>query len=166
MRGARLPRDQREDVMTMRALVLAVLLALTVAPAQSAEPAAAEPKQVWEILDAKTIIDACRAISEEKRGSGYVGLMAEGGMDSILCLEEAAKTQAAAFGFPAEAFARELTGFREQVMNLYQRIYEETPECRRIFCGMDNELGKYPSTAAHLERIIDAMVRVRKFDKF
>jgi hypothetical protein len=154
--------------MTMRAWVLAALLALTVAPAQSADRTAAEPGEVWEILDAEKIIDACWDMSNEQRASGNPADRAEGNLTSLLCLEEAAKTQIVAFEFkkPANEFARELRDRRDYLLALYAKIWNENPGCGRGLCGTANEARPYWAAATFFERMIEIAVYLRKREEF
>ena len=139
--------------MTMRAWVLAVLLAFSVAPASEAQ------KAEWETLDAQKIIDGCWAISEDLR-SGSTASMEEGHRKTIQCLEEAIKTQMAAFKLEREkGFAKELSDLRVYFLKLGTELHNDNPGCDKGNCGSANDL--YSNIL--IERVYEQMIRVMVF---
>jgi hypothetical protein len=147
--------------MPMRAWVLAVLLALSAAPASAAQ------KAEWETLDAQKIIDGCWTTSEELRDTGVTAYMAEGHQKTIQCLEEAIKTQMVPFKLDrAKGFAKELADLRAYFLKLGRELHNDNPGCGKGNCGSANGLYSYSLIERVYEQMIRDMVFARKDGEF
>jgi hypothetical protein len=145
----------------MRAWIAGVLLALTVAPAVAAEP------EEWETLDADAIIAACGTGTWQIRSIGSIDAIYSGNVQMVICLEEAVKTQAAAFQLkPAEEFANDMADLRRYIFSLYQDIHTDNPGCRRFSCGVYEEMLQLFPMGEIYREMIRNMVAARKEGQF
>ena len=144
-----------------------VLLVLTAAVASS--HAKAGGNEPFEPIDAKALIDACWAISQDKRDSGVTALMRQGGAMSVRCLKDVILDQAQAMLEPQVLSRRQVKEKLDKIGNaygsLYWSIFNEHRKCSR-WCGTDRHVYHLARYGGLLEKIIQDMVNERNEVKF
>jgi hypothetical protein len=118
----------------------------------------------YEPVDAKSLIKACWAISEEQRASGATGTMRHGAARTVGCLEQVVIEQVH-FMFDETSLsptkAQEWLGqLRIGIQKLYWAIYNGHRGCDPM-CGTMYYLFHLPRNADVLERMIRDMADVR-----
>ena len=118
----------------------------------------------YEPVDAKPLIEAFWAISEEKRASGVTGTMRYGATESVDCLEKVVIEQVRYMFHEVDLPPAQAQKWLDQMnighMKLYWAIYNDHRGCN-LMCGTMYQLFHLPAHADVLEKIIRDMVDVR-----
>ena len=96
------------------------------------------PAKEPDIPDAQELIDACWAISKERRETGTTGELRGAALDTALCLEEEIHKNASILisesSFPSKHISKTLEEIRSSYGKFYWHMYNSVEACY-VSCG-------------------------------